>query len=87
MLKELITTGFGAATILKEKIEEEMKTLEDKGKIKKEDAKTFLESLEKKGKEEEEKAKEQLKNLLKDAINELGLATKDDLEKLKEELK
>lgn len=87
MLKELLTTGFGAAAILKDKIEEEMKTLEQNGKIKKEDAKSFLESLENRGKKEEQKTKDEIKKLLKEIIDELGLATKQDLEKLKEDLK
>ena len=45
-----------------------------------------MESIEKKGKEEEDKIKEQLKSALKEVIDELGLATKADLEKLKEDL-
>ena len=87
MLKELINTGIGAAAILKEKVEEEIKTLEEKGKLKKDDAQSFLESLEKKGKEEEQKAKDEIKKILKEVIDELDLATKADLEKLKEDLK
>jgi polyhydroxyalkanoate synthesis regulator phasin len=87
MLKELLYTGIGAAAILKEKVEDEVKKLEQNGKLKTDDAKSFLESIEKKGKEEEEKSKERLKSMLKEVIDELGLATKEDLEKLKEDLK
>ena len=87
MLKELLFTGVGVAAVLKEKVEEELTKLEEKGKIKKDDAKTFLESLEKKGKAEDEKIKEHLKSTLKEIVDELGIATKEDLEKLKEELK
>ena len=87
MLKELIFTGLGGALVLKEKIEDELKKLEDKGKIDTKDVKSFLESLEQKGKESDEKFKAELKSTLKDIIDELGLATKDDLQKLKEELK
>jgi polyhydroxyalkanoate synthesis regulator phasin len=87
MLKELLHTGIGAGLLLKEKVEEEVKKMEDSGKIKTDDAKNFLESIEKKGKEEEEKNKEKLKSMLKEIIDDLGLATKDDLEKLKQELK
>lgn len=87
MLKELIFTGLGGALILKEKIEDELKKLEEKGKIDTKDAKSFLESLEQKGKESDEKFKNELKSTLKEIINELGLATKEDLAKLKEELK
>ena len=87
MLKELIFTGLGGALVLKEKIEDELKKLEEKGKLDTKDVKSFLESLEQKGKESDEKFKAELKSTLKEIIDELGLATKDDLQKLKEELK
>ena len=87
MLKELIFTGLGGALVLKEKIEEELKKLEEKGKLDTKDVKSFLESLEQKGKESDEKFKTELKSTLKEIIDELGLATKEDLEKLKEDLK
>jgi polyhydroxyalkanoate synthesis regulator phasin len=87
MLKDLIYTGIGAVAVLKEKVEAEVKKLEEEGKLKTADAKSFMESIEQKGKEEESKIKEQLKSALKEVIDELGLATKADLEKLKEELK
>ena len=87
MLKELIFTGLGGALILKEKIEEELNKLEEKGKLDTKDVKSFLESLEQKGKESDGKFKAELKSIIKEIIDELGLATKEDLEKLKEDLK
>lgn len=87
MLRELLYTGIGAATVLKEKVESEVKKLEEQGKIKTDDAKSFLESIETKGKEEEARIKDQIKSALKEVIDELGLATKADLEKLREDLK
>lgn len=87
MIKDLLYTGIGAAVVLKEKVETEVKKLEDEGKLKTTDAKSFLESIEEKGKAEEEKFKEQLKSTLKEVIDELGVVTKADLEKLKEDLK
>lgn len=87
MLKELIFTGLGGALVLKEKIEDELKKLEEKGKLDTKDVKSFLESLEQKGKESDEKFKAELKSTLKEIIDELGLATKKDLEKVKEDLK
>ncbi len=86
MLKDLIYSGIGAAMVLKEKVEAEVKKLEEEGKLKKVDAKNFLESIEQKGKDEEAKFKAQLKAALKEVIDELGLATKADLQKLKEDL-
>ena len=87
MLKEIIFTGLGGALVFKEKIEEELKKLEEKGKLDTKDVKSFLESLEQKGKESDEKFKAELKSTIKEVIDDLGLATKEDLEKLKEELK
>lgn len=85
MFKDLLYTGMGAAAILREKVEEEMKHLEERGKIKKDDARSFLDSIKERGAEEEYKKREKLKDMLKEIIDELGLATKEDLEKLKEE--
>ena len=87
MLKELIFTGLGGALVLKEKIEDELKKLEEKGKLDTKDVKSFLESLEQKGKESDEKFKAELKSTIKEIIDELGVATKEDLQKLKEDLK
>jgi len=87
MLKDLVYAGIGAAVVMKEKVEEEVKKLEDEGKIKTKDAKSFLDSIEKKGKDEKKRVKEELKSTLKEVIDELGLATKEDLQKMKEDLK
>lgn len=86
MLRELILTTVGAGSLLREKIEDEVKILEKKGKIKKSDAKDFLKKLEKKGKLEDKRIKKELRGHLKELINELGLVTKKDLKKFKEEL-
>ncbi|NVJ52767.1 MAG: hypothetical protein HWD90_03670 [Campylobacteraceae bacterium] len=87
MFKELIYSGLGAAVIVRQKVEDEIKTLEKNGKIKKSDAKEFLKSLEKKGKVEDKRVKKQIKSLIKEVIEDLDLATKKDLKKLKEELR
>jgi len=87
MLKELLHTGIGAGVLIKEKVEEEMKRLEDEGKIKTSDAQNFLEKIEEKGKEQEEKNKEKIKSVIKEIIEELGIATKKDIQDLKDELK
>lgn len=86
MLKDIVYTALGASIIVKEKIKEELKILEDKGKIQKVDAKELLKSLEKKGKIEDKKMKKQIKLMIKEVIDELGFATKKDLKKLKEDL-
>ena len=86
MLKELLHVGLGSVVVVKEKIEEELKVLQEKGKINSTDAKSFIESITQKGEEEDERVKAKLKEMLKEAIEELGVATKKDLEDLKSKL-
>lgn len=87
MLKDLLYATVGASVLVREKVQDELKILEDKGKIKKSDAKEFLKSIEKKGKAENKRVEKHIKKMIKETIDELGIATKKDLEKLKEELK
>ena len=83
MLKDIVYTGVGGALLLKERVEEELSKLEERGKLSKDDTKKFLDDLKAKGEEEESRAKDQLKDALREVIDELGLATKEDIAKLK----
>lgn len=85
MIKELLYTGLGGALLLKERVDEEIKKLEEKGKLSKEDADDFIKKLQTRGEEEEEKLKTKIKEALKEVIQEMGLATKADIEALKKE--
>jgi len=87
MLKDLISLGVGSALLAKEKVEEELKELIDKGKMSKEDAQKLIEKAKAKGEEQEKALKEEIKRSLREVMEEMGLATKEDLEKLKDELK
>ncbi|HEX5710147.1 MAG TPA: hypothetical protein VFX68_02290 [Sulfuricurvum sp.] len=83
MLKELLYTGMGGALLIKERVEEELKKLEEKGKLNADESKSFLENLKTRGENEEVRLKEELKTAIKEVIEELGLATKKDIEALK----
>lgn len=83
MLKELLYAGVGGMVFLKERVEDELKKLEEKGKISTTDAKSFMDSLKEKGEAEEHRFKEEIKKALREVIDELGLATKQDIEELK----
>ena len=87
MIKDILYTGIGGAVLLKERIEQELKKLEEKGKLSKEDTEKFLEELKSRGEEEEAKIKDQIKEAVKEAVEELGLATKEDIKKLKADKK
>lgn len=87
MIRDLFFTGLGASVMVKQKVEDELKKLEDKGKIDSSDVKGFIESLEKKGQDEEKRVKQHIKDSIKESIKEMGLVTKEDLEELKKDLK
>ncbi len=86
MLKDILYTGLGMGVLLKEKVQTELQKLEDEGKIKKDDASALLKSLSQKGEEEEKRVKEIFKKSIKEVIEELGLATKEDIKELKDKL-
>ena len=84
MIKDILYTGLGGALLLKERVDEEIEKLQERGKLSKDDATAFLEKLQTRGEEEEEKYKSQIKEALKEVIDEMGLATKKDIEALKD---
>lgn len=83
MLHQLVYALLGGGVLVKEKIEEELKKLEDKGQISTTDAKTFLANLQTKGEDEEQRLKELLKSAIREVIDDIGLATKQDIQSLK----
>lgn len=85
MIKDILYTGLGGALLLKERVDEEIEKLQEKGKLSKEDAEKFLEKLQTRGEEEEKQIKKQIKEALKEVIDEMGLATRADIEALKKE--
>ncbi len=87
MLKDLIYTGLGGALLAKERVEKELEKLHEKGRLSKKELEEVLDKMKAKGEAEESRAKEELKAMLREVVDELGLATKEDLEALKQSLK
>ena len=85
-LEQLVYAALGGALAVKEKIEtnnEEIKACQDKSEEK---ARIFLDEMAQRGEEETDQFKDRFKAMLKEVVAELNLATRDDLEKLKQEL-
>ncbi len=87
MLKDLIYIGLGGALLAKEKVEEELSELVEKGKLNKEDAQSFIDKAKVKGEEEEKEFKAHLKELIKETLEEMNVATKEDIKALTKEMK
>ena len=87
MLKDLIYIGMGGALLAKEKVEEELNELVEKGKLNKKDAQSFIDKAKVKGEEEEKEFKAHLKEVIKETLEEIGVATKEDIQTLLKEMK
>ncbi|CZE51065.1 phasin family protein [Campylobacter geochelonis] len=86
MLKDMLYIGLGGFMEVKERVEKELKALEEKGKLSKDDSKAFLKNLYDKGEEEHNRHYELMTKALKDVIGELELATKDDIKNLEKKI-
>jgi polyhydroxyalkanoate synthesis regulator phasin len=85
-LEQLFYFGLGSALLAKEKLE---KAGESAGIFRDENdrkARDFFEQAVAKGSDERQQLKESIKEMLKEAIDELGLATRADIEALRAEL-
>ena len=85
-LEQLFYAVLGGALAVKEKMEtstEEIKAWQEKSE---ENARTFFDDMAERGEQEKEQFKGMFKDILKEVVEELDLATKADLEKLKKEL-
>lgn len=86
MLKNVVYAGIGAAFLTKEKIEELKGDLIEKGKMSQEEGRQFVDDLLRKS----EKAKDQLdlwiNKRVEDRVNQLNLATKDEVAELKRKI-
>ena len=87
MLKDLITIGLGGALLAKEKVEKELGELVDKGKLNKEEAQSFIDKAKVKGEAEEKEFKAHLKDVIKETLEEMNVATKEDIKALLKEMK
>jgi polyhydroxyalkanoate synthesis regulator phasin len=87
MLKDLIYIGLGSALLAKEKVEKELNELVEKGKLNKEEAQKFLDKAKAKGEEEEQEFKSKVKEAVREVLDEMNLATRSDIETLKNERK
>jgi polyhydroxyalkanoate synthesis regulator phasin len=86
-LENLFYFGLGSILLAKEKIEQAGESAKSMKEDNEQKAREFFDQAVAKGSEEREQVKGNIKELLKEAIDELGLATKADIETLRNELK
>lgn len=85
-LEQLFYAAIGSALCAKEKIEDSNGELKAYQQQAEEVGRKWLDGMSERGSGEKERIKGEIKSLLKEVIDELGLATKEDLQQLKKEL-
>lgn len=85
-LEQLFYFGLGSALLAKEKIEQAGESASGFREESDRKAREFFDQAVAKGSGERAQVKENIKELLKESIDELGLATRADIESLREEL-
>ena len=85
-LEQLVYAALGGALAKEATVApntDEIKACQEKSEEK---ARIFLDEMAQRGEEETDQFKDRFKAMLKEVVAELNLATRDDLEKLKQEL-
>jgi len=87
LIKKIMLTGVGMASLTKDKIEELGKELIEKGKLSEKEGKELLNELKEKAEESRKEMETRTDKLVKDSLKKMNLASRDDLEKLEKKLK
>jgi polyhydroxyalkanoate synthesis regulator phasin len=80
---DLLSMGLGAAFLAKDKLGEVLQELEKRGEVSRDDAKNFLDEAKARAKKEEEAVTARVREEVRKVIEDMGLATKDDIAELK----
>jgi len=76
----------GGMLNLRDRLEEQKSEMKEAYERNEESARTFVDDLAKRGQEEKAELRASLTEMLKEVIDELGLATKEDIAELKKDL-
>ncbi len=87
LIKKTFYFSLGLALLTKEKAESLVKELVRKGELKREESKGFLSELLEKARKEKNELITIVQKEIKKVIGEMGLATKEDIEKLERKIK
>jgi polyhydroxyalkanoate synthesis regulator phasin len=86
VLNQILSLGIGAAILSKEQIEKTVDELVKKGEISKGESKEFIDRWIEKGSEMKKEVDEMVQDKVNNALHELNLVTRDELEELKQRI-
>ena len=80
---DLLSIGLGAAFLAKDKFGDILDELEKRGEVSKAEAKSLLDEARARAKQEEEALAGRVRQEVKKVLDDMGLATKEDIAELK----
>ncbi len=86
LLKKGILTGIGLGLMTKDKVEEFAKKTAEETKMTEEEARKFADELLKQSESSKQRIEEMIDKQVKKSIEKLGVATQDDIEKIRIQL-
>lgn len=86
LIKKSLMAGLGTAAITREKAEQAVQEMVDQGKIKQQDAEELLKNIISTGEAEMEEMRKEWKKTVHNAMENMDLASRSDLEKLVQRL-
>ena len=87
LIKKTMLTGIGLAAMTKDKVEEVVKDLTEKGEISEKEGKEFLDDLLKKSEQARKELETKVEGLVRKALGKMDLAIKKDIDRLEERVK
>jgi polyhydroxyalkanoate synthesis regulator phasin len=85
--KELLYKALGVMLLIKDKFSDEFNEIFEKANASKEDILKTVDDVQSKAEAEKSQMEDRLKEKIRSVINEMGLATKEDIEALKKLIK
>jgi len=82
-----LLVGIGLLSMTREKAQEVIDELSEEGKVQKKEVKDWVEQLTDRGEEERQALRKLVRDEMKKVLDEMGLATKEDIQKLLEKQK
>jgi poly(hydroxyalkanoate) granule-associated protein len=81
-IHKMFLAGVGLAAMTKDKIDEHIKELVEKGKLTEKEGREMADDMLKKSKQAKEDLEKQVEKLVQQALDTLNVASKEDIEKL-----
>jgi polyhydroxyalkanoate synthesis regulator phasin len=83
---DLFYLGLGGAFMAKDRAEKILDEMEERGQISRDEANKVIDEAKERARKQQEELDQTIKKRVKESIQEYGLATKDDIEDLKQHI-